>query len=93
MRLTGVRPNLHAPKDHPTADALESLSNVVTTRKEEKERLNSPSEAIANGQVSRGLVPSHPMRLCHPPDGSTSPNYKLLCFITTKFFFAKRRTH
>ncbi len=24
-----------------------------------------------------------PMRLCHPPDGSTSPKYKLLCFITT----------
>jgi hypothetical protein len=20
------------------------------------------------------------MRLCHPPDGSTSPKYKLLCF-------------
>jgi hypothetical protein len=27
-------------------------------------------------------VPS--MRLSHPPDGSTSPKYKLLCFITTK---------
>ncbi len=25
-----------------------------------------------------------PMRLCHPPDGSTSPKYKLLCFIRTK---------
>ncbi len=24
------------------------------------------------------------IRLCHPPDGSTSPKYKLLCFITTK---------
>ncbi len=24
------------------------------------------------------------MRLCHPPDGNTSPKYKLLCFITTK---------
>jgi len=24
------------------------------------------------------------MRLSHPPDGSTSPKYKLLCFITTK---------
>ena len=24
------------------------------------------------------------MRLCHPPDGSTSPKYKLLCFMTTK---------
>jgi hypothetical protein len=23
------------------------------------------------------------MRLCHPPDGSTSPKFKLLCFITT----------
>jgi hypothetical protein len=29
------------------------------------------------------------MRLCHPPDGSTSHKYKLLCFITTKKF-AKR---
>jgi hypothetical protein len=26
------------------------------------------------------------MRLCHPPDGSTSPKYKLLCFITAKKF-------
>jgi len=33
------------------------------------------------------------MRLCNPPDGSTSPKYKLLCFITAKIFFAKRRTH
>ncbi len=24
------------------------------------------------------------MRLCHPPDGSTSPKYKLLCFIISK---------
>jgi hypothetical protein len=24
------------------------------------------------------------MRLCHPPDVSTSPKYKLLCFVTTK---------
>ncbi len=24
------------------------------------------------------------MRLCHPPDGSTSPKYKLLCLILTK---------
>ncbi len=26
------------------------------------------------------------MRLCHPPDGSTSPKYKLRCFITINFF-------
>ncbi len=26
------------------------------------------------------------MRLCHPPDGSTSPKYKLLRFITSNFF-------
>ncbi len=32
------------------------------------------------------------MRLCHPPDGSTSPKYKLLSFITTKKI-AKRRMH
>jgi hypothetical protein len=29
------------------------------------------------------------MRLCHPPDGSTSPKYKFLCFITTKFFLQR----
>ncbi len=29
------------------------------------------------------------MRLCHPPDGSTSPEYKLLCFITTKKFWQR----
>jgi hypothetical protein len=32
------------------------------------------------------------MRLCHPPDGSTSPKYKLLCFITTKFFCKEKNT-
>jgi hypothetical protein len=26
------------------------------------------------------------MRLCHPPDGITSPKYKLLFFMTTNFF-------
>ena len=30
------------------------------------------------------------MRLCHPPDGSTSPKYKLLCFITTKKILHKK---
>ncbi len=30
-----------------------------------------------------------PMRLCQPPDGSTSPKYKLLCFITTNFFLKR----
>jgi hypothetical protein len=29
------------------------------------------------------------MRLCHPPDGRTSPKYKLLCFITTKIFLQR----
>ncbi len=29
------------------------------------------------------------MRLCHPPDGSTSPKYKLLCLITTKSFLQR----
>ncbi len=29
-------------------------------------------------------VVTPPMRLCHPPGGSTSPKYKLLCFITSK---------
>ncbi len=32
------------------------------------------------------------MRLCHPPDGSTSPEYKLLCFIATKFFCKDKNT-
>jgi hypothetical protein len=30
------------------------------------------------------------MRLCHPPDGSTCPKYKLLCFITTKKILHKK---
>ncbi len=34
--------------------------------------------------LSLPVAHSSPMRLCHPPDGSTSPKYKLLCFITTK---------
>jgi hypothetical protein len=38
-----------------------------------------------------GLNEADTMRLWQPPDGNTSPKYKLLCFITTKF--AKRRTH
>jgi hypothetical protein len=29
------------------------------------------------------------MRLCHPPDGSISPKYKLLYFITTKSFLQR----
>jgi hypothetical protein len=33
-----------------------------------------------------------PMRLCHPPDGSTSPKYKLLCFITTKKICKEKNT-
>jgi hypothetical protein len=32
------------------------------------------------------------MRLCHPPDGSTSPKYKLLCFITTKKICKEKNT-
>ncbi len=32
----------------------------------------------------------NPMRLCHPPDGSTSPKYKLLCFITAKKNFKEK---
>jgi hypothetical protein len=29
------------------------------------------------------------MRLCQPPDGNTSPKYKLLCFTTTKNFLQR----
>ncbi len=32
------------------------------------------------------------MRLCHPPDGSTSHKYKLLCFITTKKICKEQNT-
>jgi hypothetical protein len=32
------------------------------------------------------------MRLGHPPDGSTSPKYKLLCFITTKKICKEKNT-
>jgi hypothetical protein len=30
----------------------------------------------ADGELNHELL----VRLCHPPDGSTSPKYKLLCF-------------
>jgi hypothetical protein len=33
------------------------------------------------------------IRLCHPPDGSTSPKNKLLCFLTAIIHFTKTRTH
>ncbi len=32
------------------------------------------------------------MRLCHPPDGSTSSKYRLLCFMTTKKFCKEKNT-
>jgi hypothetical protein len=35
---------------------------------------------------------SHPTRFCHTPDGSTSPKYKLLCFITTKKICKEKNT-
>jgi hypothetical protein len=34
------------------------------------------------------LIGLHP-----PPDGVTNLKYKLKCFLTTKFFVAKRRRH
>jgi hypothetical protein len=35
------------------------------------------------------LNPEPTMRLCQPPDGSTSPKYKLLCFLTIMIIFTK----
>jgi hypothetical protein len=29
--------------------------------------------------------------LHHPPDGITNPKYKLLCFLTTKFFCKEKK--
>jgi hypothetical protein len=34
-----------------------------------------------------------PIGLHHPVDGVTNPKYKLLHFLTTKYFIAKRRRH
>ncbi len=39
---------------------------------------------VAEKELKERACYSYKMRLCHPPDGSTSPKYKLLCFITTK---------
>jgi hypothetical protein len=33
------------------------------------------------------------VRICHTPDGGTSPNYKLLHFVTTMIYFTKSRMH
>ncbi len=39
---------------------------------------------VVNEKVKKNSFHFHRMRLCHPPDGSTSPKYKLLCFIKTE---------
>ncbi len=42
-----------------------------------------PSVIMLNVIILYVVMPNV-MRLCHPPDGSTSPKYKLLCLIITK---------
>jgi hypothetical protein len=32
------------------------------------------------------------MRFCQPPEGNTSPKYKLLCFITNNFFCKEKNS-
>jgi hypothetical protein len=41
-----------------------------------QQRRYSEKEKKDKGCFEKGRA----MRLCHPPDGSTSPKYKLLCF-------------
>ncbi len=38
------------------------------------------------------MLQTDAMRLCHPPDGSPSPKYKLPCIITTKIFCKEKNT-
>jgi hypothetical protein len=40
----------------------------------------SLAEELPSGAKSFHKLALLSMRLCHPPDGSTSPKYKLLCF-------------
>jgi hypothetical protein len=35
------------------------------------------------------MFPANIMRFCHPPDASTSPKYKLLCFKPEKNLFCQ----
>ncbi len=49
------------------------------------------TNAIRTNAIRTNGIRTNATRLCHPPDGSTSPEDKLLCFITTKIFFSKEK--
>ncbi len=58
---------------------------------------NKPTAGTGSLNKSSCLAPTlgvtkYIMRLCQPPDGNTSPKYKLLCFITTIFFCKEKNT-
>jgi hypothetical protein len=61
-----------------TFDNIKSKSE-----KNERERERKKERERENAKIG----------LLHPLDGVTNPMYKLLHFVTTKYFFAKRRRH
>ncbi len=60
------------------------LSNLANFSKFKKNISYYPTGGNLKRNFSKYFFDTSVMRLCHPPDGSTSPKYKLLCFITTK---------
>ncbi len=52
----------------------------------DKSFLNSTNSS----SITRNTTDATTVKLCHPPDGSTSPKYKLLCFITAKLFYKEK---
>ncbi len=63
---------------------------VLTFQKDEKNLIKKNLGcAKRDGALKAWLTLGPLMRLCQPPDGNTSPKYKLLCFITTKFFLQR----
>ncbi len=50
-----------------------------------------PRQSFSNLKEKKSMK-TNQMRLCHPPDGSTSPQYKLLCFKTSKKICNEKNT-
>jgi hypothetical protein len=62
---------------------IKCLLKILTTNhvlKPKGGNVKNSLQKVAQSGTIFGLL----MRLCHPPDGSTSPKYKLLFFIKTK---------
>jgi hypothetical protein len=61
----------------------EKTVRMMTSRRFFTDSMTAPTIVFKPKKKKKSMKTSQ-MRLCHPPDGSTSPQYKLLCFITTK---------